>query len=438
MLSATRKAFTTLPNVASKATYATASQAVQISTAQNGIKVASVEDASQTAGLSIIVNGGARLENGFNAGVAHYLKNYGFKNTTKRTAFRIAREAELAGAVLSSNLTHESLVFSAEFLKEDAELAAELLGDVVSNQKFQPHEFVDLKKQTSNETKAALANPEIAAIEAAHKTAFRTGLGNSIFARSTNKVTNDAVKAFASEAFTQGNLTLVGTGLDVATVEHLASYIQVPAGQSAVQASKYYGGESRVDTGAGAGHYILAFEGAAANTSEFVATQVLQQALGGLQLSAVSPVSGIFGQTVAKLSEGTQLKAFNYGYSDAGLFGVYISAASTDAAATAIAAAAEQLKALTNGLSADDFQRAVAQAKFAAAASYNTRLDRLETVGAQAQSGKVAAASEVAAAFDKLAVADVIKVAQQVLKSKPTTVAVGDIYNLPYADSISL
>ncbi|KAI9306194.1 Metalloenzyme, LuxS/M16 peptidase-like protein [Cunninghamella echinulata] len=433
MLSATRKAFTTLPNVASKATYATASQAVQITTAQNGIKVASVEDASQTAGLSVVVNGGARLENGKNAGVAHYLKNYGFKNTTKRSAFRIAREAELVGAVLSSNLTHESLVFSAEFLKEDAELAAELLGDVVSNQKFQPHEFVDLKKQVVNESTAALSNPETIAIEAAHQTAFRTGLGNSIFARASNKVTNDTVKAFAAEAFTQGNITLVGTGLDLATVERLASFIQVPAGQSTFTASKYYGGESRIDTGAGSGHYILAFEGAAANTSEYAATQVLQQALGGLQSSPLAPVSGLFGQTVAKLTEGTQLKAFNYGYSDAGLFGVYVSAPSTDAASSAIAAAAEQLKALTQGLSAEDFQRAVAQAKFAAAASYNTRLDRLETIGSQA-----VAAADVAAAFDKLAVADVIKVAQQVLKSKPTAVAVGDVYNLPHSDSISL
>ncbi|CAO3640069.1 unnamed protein product [Cunninghamella echinulata] len=433
MLSATRKAFTTLPNVASKATYATASQAVQITTAQNGIKVASVEHASQTAGLSVVVNGGARLENGKNAGVAHYLKNYGFKNTTKRSAFRIAREAELVGAVLSSNLTHESLVFSAEFLKEDAELAAELLGDVVSNQKFQPHEFVDLKKQVVNESTAALANPETIAVEAAHQTAFRTGLGNSIFARASNKVSNDTVKAFAAEAFTQGNITLVGTGLDLATVERLASFIQVPAGKSTLTASKYYGGESRIDIGAGAGHYILAFEGAAANTSEYAATQVLQQALGGLQSSPLAPVSGLFGQTVAKLTEGTQLKAFNYGYSDAGLFGVYVSAPSTDATSSAIAAAAEQLKALTQGLSAEDFQRAVAQAKFAAAASYNTRLDRLETIGSQA-----VAAADVAAAFDKLAVADVIKVAQQVLKSKPTAVAVGDVYNLPHSDSISL
>jgi hypothetical protein len=42
------------------------------------------------------------------------------QNTNNRTAFRIVREAEIAGAVLSSNLTRESIVYSAEFLKGDA------------------------------------------------------------------------------------------------------------------------------------------------------------------------------------------------------------------------------------------------------------------------------------------------------------------------------
>jgi hypothetical protein len=42
------------------------------------------------------------------------------QNTNNRTAFRIVREAEIASAVLSSNLTRESIVYSAEFLKGDA------------------------------------------------------------------------------------------------------------------------------------------------------------------------------------------------------------------------------------------------------------------------------------------------------------------------------
>ncbi|ORZ14004.1 Metalloenzyme, LuxS/M16 peptidase-like protein [Absidia repens] len=439
MLAATRKAFTTIPNVASKATYATASQAVQISTAQNGIKVAAIEDAGETAGLSIVVNGGARLENGSNAGAAHFLKNYGFKNNANRTAFRVAREAELSGAVLSSNLTHESIVYSAEFLTGDAEHCAELLGDVVSNQKFQDHEFIDVAKQTAADSTNAWATPEIVAIEAAHQVAFRSGLGNSIFARPSSKVNNAAVKSFAAESFTSGNIALVGSGLDLATVERLASYIQVPTGQAPSTASKYFGGESRLDQGTGAGHYVLAFEGAAATSAEFAATQVLQYALGGAQQVKFAPASGLLGQTAAKLAEGTEIKAFNFGYSDAGLFGVYISGASTESTSSAVAATAEQLKAVANGLTAEDFQRAVAQAKFAAATSFATRLDRLETIGAQTlHSGKYTSASDFAASLDNLSVADVAKVAQQVLKSKATAVAVGDVYNLPFADSISL
>ncbi|CAO3589664.1 unnamed protein product [Absidia cylindrospora] len=326
-----------------------------------------------------------------------------------------------------------------KFLTGDAEHCAELLGDVVSNQKFQDHEFINVAKQTAADSTNAWATPEIVAIEAAHQVAFRSGLGNSIFARPSSKINNAAVKALAAEAFTSGNIALVGSGLDLATVERLASYIQVPAGQASSTPSKYFGGESRLDQGTGAGHYVLAFEGAAATSAEFAATQVLQYALGGAQQVKFAPASGLLGEAAAKLAEGTQIKAFNYGYSDAGLFGVYISGASTESTSSAVAATAEQLKAVANGLTAEDFQRAIAQAKFAAAASFATRLDRLETVGAQAlHSGKYTSASEFAASLDNLSVADVSKVAQQVLKSKATAVAVGDVYNLPFADSISL
>ncbi|CAO3592808.1 unnamed protein product [Absidia cylindrospora] len=284
-----------------------------------------------------------------------------------------------------------------------------------------------------------MANAEVVAIETAHQTAFRSGLGNAIFARPSSKVNNASVKSFASEAFTAGNLALVGTNLDLATVDRLAQHINVPSGQTPLTPSKYYGGEARVDQGTGAGHYVLAFEGSAAHSADFAATQVLRYALGGAQHVKFGSASGILGHTAAKLDQNTTIKAFNFGYSDAGLFGVAISAASAASTSSAVAAAAEQLKAVANGLSAEDFQRAVAQAKFAAAASFTTRLDRLETVGAQAlYSGKYTSASDFAASLDSLSVADIAKIAQQILKTQATAVAVGDVYNLPYADSISL
>lgn len=78
MLAASRKA---IISTASKATYATAttSHGLQLTTASNGVKVASSQEPGQTASLAVVVNGGSRAESATNAGVAHFLKNYGFK-----------------------------------------------------------------------------------------------------------------------------------------------------------------------------------------------------------------------------------------------------------------------------------------------------------------------------------------------------------------------
>ncbi|KAG1173338.1 hypothetical protein G6F70_005826 [Rhizopus microsporus] len=434
MLATSRKA---IINAASKATYATAATAnsIKITSASNGVKVASSQEPGQTASLAVVVNGGARAEVGDNAGVAHFLKNYGFKNSYNRTAFRIVREAELAGGVLSTNLTRETLVYAAEFLKGDAELFAEILSDVITKQKYQEHEFVDVRNQTASESTNAFANAEIAALEAAHSLAFRNGLGNSVFAKANNHVNNATVKAYAQQLFAQGNVALVGTGIEHDALVNLAEkYLNLPSGSGAqLNASKYYGGEARLE-----GHnnnYILAFEGAAADSAEFAALQVLRHALGGELTVKHTTGAGLFAQANARFGQDTQIKAFNLGYSDAGLFGVQVSGAQAGAA---VAAAAEQLKAAKN-LSNEDFARGVAQAKFAATAGYETRLDRLQTLGAQAfRDAKYSTAAESVAALEKVSAADVAKVAEKLTKSKPTVVAVGELHKLPYADSVSL
>lgn len=261
---------------------------------------------------------------------------------------------------------------------------AEVLGDVVTKQKFQEHEFVEVANHTAAESANAAATPEVAAIEAAHRAAFRTGLGNSVFASLHSHVSNADVKKYASEVFTDKRIALVGSGLSLDAVKQYAEtfFGGLQSAESPLQATKYFGGETRVETSSDKSHFVLAFEGAALDSAEYAALQVLRFALGGDKLVQYGAASGLLGQSAAKLGEGVELKAFNFGYSDGGLFGVYASGASSQVSG-AVAAAAEQLKAAAKGLSEEEFKRAVAQAKFAATAGFETRLDRLETVGAQ-------------------------------------------------------
>lgn len=286
------------------------------------------------------------------------------------------------------------------------------MADVVTKQKFQDHEFIDVAHQTATESAAAFASADITAIEAAHQVAFRNGLGNSIFAKPTARINNAAVKAYARQLFTSGNVALVGTGIEHEILANLAdTYLSgLTSGSVNLEASKYYGGESRIDAVSSKGEYVLAFEGAAANTTEYAALQVLRQALGGEVTVQHTIGSGILAQAAAKFAAGTEIRAFNLGYSDAGLFGVQVSAATSETGA-AVAAAAEQLKAVAKGLSADDFSRAVAQAKYAATAGFESRLDRLETLGVEAlRSGKYTSAAESVAAIEKVTTADVAQV----------------------------
>lgn len=108
MLASSRKAVASIPTVL-KANYsaAAAANAVQISSAKNGIKVASIQDSSATAGISVVVNGGVKGEDSSNAGVAHFLKNYGFK--VKSTMTHVLFTVCLATWILVIFSTHSPL-----------------------------------------------------------------------------------------------------------------------------------------------------------------------------------------------------------------------------------------------------------------------------------------------------------------------------------------
>jgi ubiquinol-cytochrome c reductase core subunit 2 len=257
------------------------------------------------------------------------------------------------------------------------------LGDVVSNQKFQDHEFVDVSKHTALESAYAYGTPAIAALEAAHNAAFRNGLGNSLYASRTSRVTNAAVKEYAQKLFTSGNVALVGTNVDHEELKSYAdSFFNLGSGNASFPASKYYGGELRISDVTPNSNYVLAFQGAAAGTKEYAAAQVLRHVLGGEQLVKFTEGASLLSQAAAKLSGDVQINAFNFGYSDAGLFGVQVSAPSGEIS-SALSAVAEQLKAVQKGVSDEDLKRGIAQAKFAAAATFDSRLDRLDVLGRQ-------------------------------------------------------
>ncbi|KAF9978532.1 ubiquinol-cytochrome c reductase core subunit 1 [Actinomortierella ambigua] len=428
-----RKTLNLVPTIL-KAGYATA-----VTKTGNGIKIAALEENSKTASVSLVINAGSRFEPKDKAGIAHFVKNFGFKNNGKRSAFRITRETELVGGVLSSSLGRENIIFTAECLKEDVPYFVEVFGDLVTKTKFADHEMHGVCDEVAAECTLAESTPEIAVLDAAHAAAFRTGLGNPIYAPAYTSVEPSDLKAFAASNFVGNKIALIATGVSEAELKDLAasSFANVPAGTaSAASAAKYFGGDIRIAHGSSEGHIAVAFEGAAAGTADFYKAQVLRALLGGERFvkwstAGVSPLSTIS----SKAGKDVELAAFNFGYSDAGLFGLYAKANNAQVG-TVAKAAVDALKAASKSVSAEELTRAVNQAKFEVASAFETRAGATELLSAQALKGEKVSVTEALAALDNVSSADVSKFAAKVLASKPTTVVLGQTSALPYGDSL--
>lgn len=295
------------------------------------------------------------------------------------------------------------------------------------------------------------------AFDVAHNLAFRRGLGNSLFASPHVALTAEQVKEYGAQAFAKSNVAVVGTGISTEQLEKAVAKAFGGASASSAGASssgpatKYYGGEQRLplDVHAdGKPTMIIAFGTTEASATPALA--VLKNVLGGESdlkwVPGTSPLS-----LAAEKVPGGSAKAFVLPYSDASLFGVVVSAPTSEAVKTLAQDVAAAIKGLGN-VGEEAVKKAVAKAKFEVASAvenkqglialagpqvsrhlFAARVHKLTVLLSQVLSGSVKSLEEAFGAIEKTSAESVSKAAEALFKAKPTVVAVGDLAVLPYA-----
>merc|ERR1711936_1212845 len=238
---------------------------------KSGLTVASIENHSPVATLGVIVKAGSRNESHDNAGISHALRIAAGLATKNKTAFGICRNLQQAGA---------SMVCTQG--RDQTDMAVEYLTEVASNQAFKPWE---LERVTPNiKLELASRSPATQAVELLHQAAFRTGLGNSLYC-APHKVCSHGtaqLSQFVSKLFTTNRAALLGIGVSHSALTKYADllHLETGAGPSG-PASKYVGGELRVESGGGMAYVALAANTAGVvNVAECSAALLLQRALG--------------------------------------------------------------------------------------------------------------------------------------------------------------
>ena len=108
----------------------------ELSTLDNGMRVATEDSGAPTATVGLWIDTGSRYETAANNGVAHFLEHMAFKGTDKRTQTALELEVENMGAHLNAYTSREQTVFYAKCLSSDIGQAVEILSDILQNSKF--------------------------------------------------------------------------------------------------------------------------------------------------------------------------------------------------------------------------------------------------------------------------------------------------------------
>ncbi|KAI0484619.1 LuxS/MPP-like metallohydrolase [Xylariaceae sp. FL0804] len=414
----------------------------------SGIRVASRDSQGPTTKLAVVAKAGTRYQPA--PGLAAGLEEFAFKNTDRRTALRITREAELLGGQLISYHTREALVLEARFLRENVPYFAELLAEVITQTRYTTHEFNEEVSRVLQLKQAKLSGDVSAlALDAAHSVAFHTGLGAPLYPTSSaplkGYLDENTIAAYAAGAYTKPNIALVGDGVATDALQQWAETFFKGVPQSPVtnalepldsKSATYFGGEHRT-AHTGGNSMVIAFPGSSFGTFK-PEVAVLTALLGGQSNVKWSPGFTLLAQAAAA-TPGAIASATNLAYSDAGLLTIQINGA----AASVRKAGQEAVKALKGvsegGVSKELLTKAIAKAKFDALEDSQSGVGTLLSAGSGiVQNGKPFEIAGTVKSIEGVTADKLKTLAKSLLDGKASVATVGDLYILPFAEELGL
>ncbi|XP_032236977.1 cytochrome b-c1 complex subunit 2, mitochondrial isoform X2 [Nematostella vectensis] len=421
-------------------------QTVQVTTLDNGLKVASLETYSPISRVGLFFDAGSRYETDSNLGITHMLRNAAYLSTPNRTAFRIARDAEQHGASLEATCTRDHLFFASDCVRDSVGAIIDSLAEVTLNGAYSPWDLEEAGERIRLDLAIANTQPQIGVLEELHKIAFRKNLGNSIYClpHRISRISTKELLDFKGKHFVGKRMALVGVGIDHAQlVDHAkASLSSLPSSGEAVtkDPAKYHGGESLIHKPTSLVHATLAVQGAGLGSKDLLALGILQRVMGSTPSVkwGSNMASSRLNKAASEVAQGPfAVSALNMSYSDSGLFGCYFIASPAEIEKVMKASLGQFAKVAKGEVSDDELLRAKNQLKASLLMNNESGQTNFEDIGAQVlTTGSYSPASDAATMVDAISKADLLAVAKRLMSSKPCLSAAGDVTNVPHVDEL--
>ncbi len=402
----------------------------QLTTLSNGLRVITSERPQlETVSLGIWVKTGSAYENKSNNGISHFLEHMSFKGTQKRTSLQISEEIENVGGQSNAYTSREFTAYYAKMMKEDAELAIDVLCDSIKNSIFPEEELIKERDVVIQEIKQTIDTPDDIVFDYFQETAFpnqalgRSILGPQEIVRNFNR---DTLTQYIGSNYAAENMVICAVGCIshqkfVDMVKDRMSDFR-PHTNFDTEKQKYSGGFFIEKRPIEQSHVVLGFEGYPYKNKHYYDTAILSTILGG------GMSSRLFQEIREKRGLVYSVYSFTAAHSNAGLFGIY---AGTEAKELPVLmpVIVDEIKKISNELVTEkEFNRAKMQLKSSIKMGLESSSSTAEVLARQNLIyGRSLTIDEVIAKIDAVSRENIREVAQEIFSSKPTYTLLGAI-----------
>lgn len=406
----------------------------ELTTLENGLRIVSADrPGTESVSLGIWINTGSARENEGINGLSHFLEHMVFKGTPTRTSFQIDAEIEDAGGQTNAYTSREITSFYAKMLKGDAELALDVLADIVLNASFPDEEVSKERDVVIQEIKQTIDTPDDIIFDYFQQQAFpNQPLGRSILGpiEKVSGYTAEDLRNYRKNFYTAENICVCAVG----NINHqdfvemvkkrFSNLPKQPERKFPEQ--NYVGGYFAEPRDIEQVHVLIGFQGVSYHDDDYYSAAIMSAILGG------GTTSRLFQEVREKRGLVYSVYSFINAHRSNGLMGIY-AGTTRELLKELIPVAVEEInKIRTLPVSEEELRRAKVQFKASMLMGLESSSTTSEVYARQMLVfNRIIPTEEMTAKIDAVSADDILKTARRIFSSKPTYALVGDIEGHP-------
>ncbi len=404
----------------------------KITTLDNGLRVLTCErPETETVSLGVWVNTGSAYETKEINGISHFLEHMSFKGTKTRSALQISEEIEDAGGQSNAYTSREFTAFYAKMLKNDAELAMDILADTLNNSVFPEEELVKEREVVVQEIKQSIDAPDDIIFDYFQEQAFpNQPIGRTILGpiETVRSFTRDNLQNYLDTHYAAENMVACAVGNinhdDFVRMvkERMQNFRRKPLFTKPEQT--YSGGFFAEKRDIEQAHVMLGFKGFEYYSEKYYPNIIFSTIFGG------GTTSRLFQEIREKRGLAYTVYSFTTSHTKNGLCGIY-AGTDPDDLKTLVPVITDEIKRICNEkISEKELKRAKTQLKASMLMSLESSSSTAEIIARQMLLfGRVIPTEEMVERIENVTQNDVLNIAGEIFSSNPIYCLVGAVDN---------